>query len=108
MEAKEKMKTCSECKGKMIEKTGNTPEGVNYKFFRCSKCGEEILDMKQLHSIAERYRVMKKYHVKLSRWGLSLGIRIPKDLVNKYKLNNEDEVSIIPEKKGILIIPDKG
>ncbi len=101
------MKTCSECKGKMIEKKDKTPEGVEYKFYKCSKCGEEILDMKQLHNVAKKYRTMKKYHAKLSKWGLSLGVRIPKELVTKYGLSDDEEVSIIPEKKGILIIPAK-
>lgn len=99
------MKICSECKNKMIEKTNKTPEGVNYKYFRCNKCGEEIVNMKQLHNVAEKYRIMKKYSVRLSKWGLSLGIRIPKELINKYKLTDKEEVSIIPEKKGILIVP---
>jgi len=99
------MKICSECKGKMNEMTSATPEGIAYKYYKCGKCGEEIVDMKQLHNVAEKYRIMKKYRVKLSKWGLSLGIRIPKELVDKYKLSNDDEVSIIPEKDGILIIP---
>ncbi len=99
------MKKCSECKGKMVEKTGKTPEGFEYKFHKCSKCGEEIVDMKQLHNVADKYRLMKKYHAKISKWGLSLGIRIPKDLVDKYGFSDDEEVSIIPEKKGILIIP---
>jgi len=99
------MKTCSECKGKMFEKTSKTPEGISYKYYKCDKCGEEIVDMKQLHSVAEKYRVMKRYSVKLNKWGLSLGIRIPKDLVNKYRLSDNEEVSIIPEKNGILIVP---
>ena len=97
------MKICSECKGKMVEKTGKTPEGISYNFYKCGKCGEEIVDVKQLHNVAEKYRIMKKYHVKLSKWGLSLGVRIPKDLIEKYKF--KDEVSIIPEEKGILVVP---
>ncbi|MAG19808.1 hypothetical protein CL618_00030 [archaeon] len=98
------MKNCSECKGKMIEKVGKTPEGVNYNFYRCNNCGEEIVNMKQLHNVAEKYRIMRKYNVKLSKWGLSLGIRIPKELIDKYEF--KDEVSIIPEKKGILVVPN--
>ena len=43
------MKTCSECKGKMKELRAKTPEGVGYKYFKCNKCKEEIVDMKQLH-----------------------------------------------------------
>lgn len=75
------MKTCSECKGEMIENNAKTPEGIAYNYFKYSKCGDEIVDMKQLHKVAEKYRIMKTYHVKLSKWGLSVGLRIPKDLL---------------------------
>lgn len=101
------MKKCSKCGFKMIEKLGKTPEGFEYKYYSCGKCGEEIVDMKQLHNLAEEYRNMKKYEVSLSKWGLSLGLRIPKELVNKYKLNEKDKIFIIPEKNGILIINEK-
>ena len=47
---------------------------------------------------------MKKFHAKLSKWGMSLGLRIPKELVDRYNLNNRKEVIMIPEKKGIKII----
>ena len=98
------MKKCSECNGEMVEKSNKTPEVVEYKYFKCNKCGEEIVDMKQLHNVAEKYRIMKRYRAKLSKWGLSLGVRIPRELVSKYRFNNKDEVSIIPEKEGILIV----
>mgnify|MGYP001607173617 FL=1 len=99
------MKNCSECKGIMVEKTAKTPEGISYDYFKCNKCGEEIVDMKQLHNVAEKYRIMKKYNVKLSKWGLSIGLRIPKEIVKKYNFKDNEEVSIIPEDKGIKIIP---
>lgn len=99
------MKKCSECNETMFELTAKTPEGVNYSYFKCKKCGEEIVDMKQLHHVAERYRTLRKYQVKLSKWGLSLGLRIPKDIVKKYHLKDDKEVAIIPEKDGIKIIP---
>jgi len=99
------MKTCSECRGEMTEMSSKTPEGVAYRYFKCKKCGEEIVDMKQLHNVAEKYREMKKYHVKLSRWGLSIGLRIPKELIKKYNFKNEEEVILIPEDKGIKIVP---
>jgi len=100
-----KMKNCSECKGTMVEKTAKTPEGISYDYFKCNKCGEEIVDMKQLHNVAEKYRTMKKYNVKLSKWGLSIGLRIPKEIVKKYNFKDNEEVAIIPEDKGIKIIP---
>jgi len=99
------MKNCSECKGIMMEKTAKTPEGISYNYFKCNKCGEEIVDMKQLHKVAEKFRIIKSYHVKLSKWGLSIGLRIPKELVKKYHFKNNGKVSIIPEERSIKIVP---
>ena len=99
------MKKCSECNGKMKELKGKTPEGVSYNYYKCSKCGEEIVDMKQLHTVANKYREMKKFYAQISKWGMSLGLRIPKELVERYHFQNEKEVAIIPEDKGIRIIP---
>ncbi len=99
------MKKCSECNGKMKEFTDKTPEGIKYKYLKCEKCGEEILNMQQLHNVAEKYRELKRYHAKMSKWGQSLGVRIPKDLVKKYKFKHEKEVTILPEREGIKIIP---
>ncbi len=99
------MKKCSECNRIMEELIDKTPEGINYKYFKCSKCGEEIVDIKQLHNLAEKYRTIKSYRVKLSKWGLSLGLRIPKELAKKYNLKDNKEVAIIPEEKSIKIIP---
>lgn len=99
------MKKCTECNGTMNELIDETPEGIEYKYFKCTKCGEEILNMQQLHNVANKYRTIKNYHVKLSKWGLSLGIRIPKQVVKKYRLRNNEEVIIIPEEQGIKILP---
>lgn len=99
------MKKCTECNSKLKELTAKTPEGIEYKYFKCEDCGEEILNMKQLHNVAEKYRTMKRYHAKVSKWGQSLGLRIPKELVKKYNFRDEKEVTLIPEDKGIRIIP---
>ena len=99
------MRKCSECEGNMKEFSAKTPEGVGYKYFKCEKCGEEILNMQQLHNVAEKYRELKRYHAKISKWGQSLGIRIPKELVKKYNFQDEKEVTILLEEKGIKIIP---
>ncbi len=96
------MKKCSECKGEMKEYKSHTPEGVEYKYYRCSGCGYEIVDMKQLHEVAAKYREMKKYTAKLTPWGKSLGLRIPKELASKYHF--KDEVVLIPEDNGIRIV----
>ncbi len=99
------MKKCTECNGKMKELTAKTPEGVSYNYFKCESCGEEIVDMKQLHNVADKYREMKRFNAKLSKWGMSLGLRIPKALAKKYHLKDNGEVTIIPEDKGMKIIP---
>lgn len=99
------MRKCPECQGTMKEKIAKTPESVDYSYYRCESCGEEIVNLQQLHEVAEKYRTMKTYHAKLSTWGFSLGLRIPKDLIKKYRFKNEEEVVIIPEKKGLRIIP---
>lgn len=96
------MKSCSECGNKMVAKAGLTPESVEYHYYQCPKCGEEIVDMEQLHTVAEKYRILKTYRVKVSKWGTSVGIRIPQELVKRYHLGLE--VSMIPEKEGIKII----
>jgi len=99
------MKKCTECKGNMKELVAKTPEGFEYKYFKCEKCGEEILNMNQLHNVAEKYRAMKRFNVKISKWGMSLGLRIPKELVKRYNLRDDEEVAIIPEGGGMRIIP---
>jgi len=95
---------CPKCSGKMREKKGNTPEGVSYNYFRCNSCGEEIVNMQQLHAVADKYRSMKKYTAKLSKWGQSIGLRIPKPLLEEYSLKQNQEVTLIPEKNAIKIV----
>ena len=60
---------------------------------------------KILEDFAQKYREMKRFNAKISKWGLSLGVRIPKELVKKYNLKGNSNVVIIPEKDGIRIIP---
>lgn len=99
------MKKCMSCKGEMRELAAKTPEGVHYQYYRCVICGEEIVNMLQLHEVAQKYREMKKFHTKVSQWGMSLGLRIPKELATRYRLKQNREVAIIPEKNGLKIIP---
>lgn len=101
------MKNCTECGGQMRQLVDKTPEGIPYRYYRCRKCAEEIVDMKQLRAVASEYRLIKKYHVKLSRWGLSLGMRIPKEVVKRYNLKSNEEVIIVPESEGLKIIPSE-
>ena len=98
------MRTCSSCKGQIEALNGKTPEGVSYEYYRCQKCGQEILDMQQLHKVAANYRTIRNYHTKISQWGMSLGIRIPKELVEKYGLKKEKELTLVAEEDGIRLV----
>ncbi|MBU0472226.1 MAG: AbrB/MazE/SpoVT family DNA-binding domain-containing protein [Nanoarchaeota archaeon] len=98
------MKKCSNCGKEMVQSKDKTEDGIEFDYYKCMNCGEEILNMFQLHDLADKYREMKKYRAKLSRWGKSLGLRIPKDLEKEY-FSNHKEVNLIPEKGCIKIIP---
>lgn len=97
------MKKCSRCGKKMQKKTSKTADGVSYEFYRCT-CGEEILDMKQLHDVAERYRKIKRFNARLSKWGNSLGLRIPKAIQERHDLDADSDVFIIDEKDGFKVV----
>lgn len=99
------MKKCWECGGKCIELTKKTRDQISYNHYRCIKCGDEVLDMKQLHELADKYRIMKKYHTKIAKWGLSLGVRIPKELAKMCNMKDKGDVVLIPEKDSIRIMP---
>lgn len=99
------MKHCSACGGTFKNLTSKTPDGIAYSYSKCVTCGEEILGMKQLHDIAFKYRFLKKYHVKLTKWGLSLGMRIPKEVVQRYHLKDNAELILIPEEEGLRLVP---
>ncbi|MBI5636143.1 hypothetical protein HY993_04240 [Candidatus Micrarchaeota archaeon] len=47
------MKKCAQCGGNFVELNSKTPQGVAYRYFRCLKCGDEVVDLKQLHEAAK-------------------------------------------------------
>ena len=95
---------CQKCGCRMVPKKGVTPEGFEYDYNQCHKCSEATVDMRQLHTVTQKYREMKKYSAKISRWGGSLVMRFPKELAEQYCLKQNNEVTLAPEKKAIRII----
>lgn len=96
------------CGGERLELMGHDPLGVKYRYWKCQKCGEKVLDMDQLHEAAEVYRKLKKAKlVRVSKWGTALAIRIPKEIVEEQKLKSGYKVRILPERVGFKIIPEK-
>ena len=96
---------CYECRGKAEVIQGDL-HGIRYDLYRCTKCGEEFLDMKQLKALGEKHKkVADAYHAKVSRWGNSIAARIPSDLVREFGLKPGRRIHFLKEKDGIKIIP---
>jgi hypothetical protein len=98
-------KKCWECGGLSEEMLGHTPEGLEYKYWKCKKCGEEVLSMRQLHVISNKEKAMME--AKISKWGGAVAIRIPKSIVQTYNLVPGRNATIIPEKTGFKVVPKK-
>lgn len=81
-------------------------DGIEFEAFKCSSCGEEIMNMKQLKALAGKYRKLRKAkEVTFAKWGNSLAVRIPSDIAGEFKLSAGKHGIIMKEKKGIKIIP---
>lgn len=92
------------CGGRRVKMAGKTPDGISYSYWRCKKCKEEVLGMKELHELSQKYEKIRKYSARTTRWGLSLGMRIPSEIVKRYKIKNKEELTIIPEKSGFRVV----
>ena len=81
-------------------------DGIEFEAYQCSKCGEEIMNMKQLKALAGKYRKLRKAKdIIFSKWGNSLAVRIPSEIANEYKLSAGKHGLLTREKEGIKIIP---
>jgi len=71
-------------------------DNIEFEAYRCRSCGEELLDMEQLGTLAAKYRALKRAkEIKFQKWGNSIGVRIPKQLA--------DELHIALGKKGLML-----
>lgn len=81
-------------------------DGVAFEAFRCPECGEEIMTMKQLGELARKYRKLRSAkEVTFAKWGNSIAVRIPSDIVEAYSIKEGKSGLITKEKEGIRIIP---
>ncbi len=89
--------TCPVCNGNMEKVKDSMPEdNIDFEAYKCVSCGEKLMNMNQLGVLAEKYRNLRKAkEVKFQKWGNSLAVRIPKELV--------DELHLAPKKKGLAI-----
>ena len=51
----------------MEELQAETSKGINYGYYKCSGCGEETVNMRQLHKVAEKHRLLKKIFCKTDK-----------------------------------------
>ena len=81
-------------------------DGVAFEAYKCQSCGEEIMDMKQLKLLADKYRKLRKAkEVTFAKWGNSIAIRIPRDIALEYNIKSGKQGLLIGEDGGIKIIP---
>lgn len=81
-------------------------DGVEFEAFRCKSCGEEIMNMKQLKVLAQKYRKLRKAKdITFAKWGNSIAIRIPRDVVDEYHITSGKHGVLTKDKDGIRIIP---
>lgn len=99
---------CPTCNKETMEKKINIMEqdGIEFEVYKCQECEEEIMDMKQLKVLATKYRKLRAAkEVTFAKWGNSIAVRIPKDLVDEYNIKSGKQGLLIKSKKGIEIIP---
>lgn len=99
---------CPICKAGEMKKIGDTikQDGVDFEAFRCSSCGEELMDMHQLKAVAQQYRQLREAKkIIFSQWGNSIAVRIPKEIAKEYQITSGKHGVLKKEKEGIKIIP---
>jgi DNA-directed RNA polymerase subunit M/transcription elongation factor TFIIS len=100
---------CPTCTKGIMEKKKDIIEedGVTFEAFACSACGEEIMNMKQLKVLAGKYRKLRKAkEITFAKWGNSMAVRIPNDIVEEYHLSVGKQGILTKDKEGIKIIPN--
>lgn len=98
---------CPICKGKMEKVRDKIKEdGIAFEAFKCQSCGEEIMNMRQLKLLADKYRKLRKAkEITFAKWGNSIAVRIPSEIAEEYKIKSGRSGIITKDKEGIKIIP---
>lgn len=99
---------CPVCKKGTMEKVKDTikQDAVEYEALKCKICGEELMNMHQLKSLACKYRKLRKAKdVTFSKWGNSIAVRIPNEIVGEYGIEEGKHGVLTTDKEGIRIIP---
>ena len=100
---------CPFCgKAEMVLAQDRMPiDGVTYESLRCPACKQGVLTGSQLGRLATEYRKLRRTKPSMfAQWGNSLAIRIPKEIVEEYKLKPGRQARITKEKGAIKIVPE--
>jgi transposase-like protein len=98
---------CPICNKTEMERVKDVVEqdGIEFEAFKCASCGEEIMDMKQLGTLASKYRKLRKAkEITFAKWGNSIAVRIPSDLAKEYHIEAGKSGILTKDKEGIKII----
>ena len=97
---------CKICGGDVEKNIGVMKEdGVEYEYFKCSKCSEEYLDIGQLEKVAVEYRKLKDAKdITFQKWGNSIALRIPKDIADACDISSGKHGKLFKEKDGLRIV----
>ncbi len=99
---------CPLCqKGKMkMEKDFMEQDGIEFETYKCSECGEGIMNMKQLKALAGEYRKLRRAKdITFAKWGNSIAVRIPSEIADEYNIFAGKRGTLTKDKEGIKIIP---
>ena len=99
---------CAVCNKGTMETIKDVMEqdGLAFEAYKCSNCGEEIMDMKQLKSLATKYRKLRNAkEIIFSKWGNSIAVRIPSHIAAAYHITSGKRGILTKDKAGIKIIP---
>ncbi len=78
---------------------------VAFDAYKCGKCGEELMDMKQLRKLAAKYHQLRKAkEITFVKWGNSLAMRIPQEFVQEMGIKEGSHALLRKGKEGLEII----
>lgn len=99
---------CSICNKGEMKKSKDLikQDKVEFEILKCSNCGEELMTMKQLKLLANKYRELQKSkEITFAKWGNSLAVRIPIDIAEELKITEGKHGTLTRDKNMIKIIP---
>jgi len=99
---------CPICKKGKMKKRKDVikQDGVDFEAYKCVKCGEEIMTVKQLKSLASKYRKLRTAkEITFAKWGNSIAVRIPSDIAEEFNITVGKHGMLTKEKEGFKITP---